>query len=229
MLDAAGAARFTPNAREVELGAGEVLFREGAAAEWAYFIETGTILLTRRAGTLEVPVGERGDFELVGEVGVLCERAHTATATATRATRCLAVDGATLEAMLAGDTELCARLMEVMASHVASAEDRVRAASARDAAARVALLLAGHAEGVPATDDGRLVPRKLAELCARACVGDEELAAVGSELVRARLIRITKNGLLVPEVARIYDWVRDYVKVAAAPSSERRGDEASRG
>ncbi|MSP23641.1 MAG: Crp/Fnr family transcriptional regulator [Myxococcales bacterium] len=195
-------------AREVTVEIGAVLFREGDAGETVFFIEDGAVKLSKRAGSAEVIVAEFGPGELVGEVGVLCNQPHATTATATCATRCLAVDGGTLEAMLAGDMELTVRLVQTLAVHVARGHERVVARAVREDVTRVALLIAGHAESATQTPEGRLITRRLGELGALAGVEVSALAAVGTELVRARLIRIRNNGLLVPEVARIYEWVK---------------------
>ena len=75
-----------------ELFAGEVLYRQGDAADAAWLIESGEIELTSQQAGREVAHGVFGAGEMLGEVALLDDSPHAATATARSASVLLAID-----------------------------------------------------------------------------------------------------------------------------------------
>lgn len=70
------------------LSNGDVLFKEGDSSDAVYFVIRGRLLATRSDpdGGVELRLGEVGQGEIVGEVGLLRSTARTATVTALRDT-----------------------------------------------------------------------------------------------------------------------------------------------
>ncbi len=196
----------TPEGR-AEFGAGEILFREGDPGRFLYVIQSGSVRITKHVGGRELVLAELGGGDFAGEVGVVCD-VHSATATALEPTRCLLVDSPTLEEMVAGSAEIGVRLLRGLAERLASCERRLELV-ARPPAARVALAIAQHAgtEGQK-EDEGIFITRRLRDLGAELGVDESELGDISKALIRDKLIRIRRNGILVPDVHRMYEFVR---------------------
>ncbi len=200
--------------------AGEVLFREGEPGRHLYVIQHGAVRVTKQLAGRDVIMADLGDGEFVGEIGVVCN-VHTLTAVALEATQCLLVDAVALEEMVANDGEIGVRLVRALAQRLAACHLQLDLIG-RPPAARVALAIARHCEneGQP-EPEGLFVPRRLRDLGGELAVGEEELGLVSKVLIRERLIRIKRNGILVPDLHRMYDFVR-----AADEAGETRSDDA---
>jgi CRP/FNR family transcriptional regulator len=85
---------------------GRFLWRQGAAATRVFFVLEGEVKLVREAGGREHVVhwGRPGDT--LGDVPLFAEGGYPATAIATRRTRCLVADRATLELAMRADPTL---------------------------------------------------------------------------------------------------------------------------
>jgi CRP-like cAMP-binding protein len=209
----------TADQRGKQFDAGETLFREGDSGSFLFVIQEGSVRLTKRLSGREVTLAEFGQGDFVGEVGVVCD-AHSTTATATAPTRCLLVDGPTLADMVAGDAEIGVRLVRGLTERLA-ASHRQLDWMGRPAPQRVALAIAHHAEREGSRQaDGVLLARRLRDLGNAVGVDDGELAEISKALIRERLIRIKKNGILVPDVHRMYEFVN---VIARASPSEVEG------
>ncbi|MBI4702999.1 MAG: cyclic nucleotide-binding domain-containing protein [Deltaproteobacteria bacterium] len=112
---APGARRFR------ELAPGEILFAEGDPGSGLLVIQSGRVRLTRKLAGREQILAERAAGEIVGEIGVLVGRPQPVTAVAVEPTRCLLVEAAELEAMVAGDPEIAVRLVRELARNLDAA------------------------------------------------------------------------------------------------------------
>jgi cytochrome P450/CRP-like cAMP-binding protein len=92
----------------VELGDGEVLFREGDRPDRVYFVTDGAMRITKRSGTGSIVVGTLGVGDVLGEIGILHGIPRTATATASGRTRLLSVDGEAFRRIV-GEEDVTAR------------------------------------------------------------------------------------------------------------------------
>ncbi len=199
--------------------AGELLFREGDPGQHLYVIQRGAVRLSKVLRGFDVTVAELGDGDFVGEVGLMCD-VHSATATAVEPTRCLLVDGPTLEDMVVHDAEIGVRMVRGLTQRLAACHRQLDLLG-RPPDTRVALAIARYAEiEGEAEPDGVFVTRRLRDVGDGLAVGEAELAVVSKTLIRERLIRIKRNGILVPDVRRMYDFVR-----AADAAVESRSDD----
>ncbi|HZD57399.1 MAG TPA: cyclic nucleotide-binding domain-containing protein [Anaerolineales bacterium] len=73
--------------------AGEVVFCEGDWGDKFYIVEKGEVVITRQVNGTAVELSRQGPGEYFGEVALLHNRPRTATVTATRETKLLALDG----------------------------------------------------------------------------------------------------------------------------------------
>jgi CRP/FNR family transcriptional regulator, cyclic AMP receptor protein len=196
-----------PGDTPAEFGAGEILFREGDAGRYLYVIQSGAVRLTKQVAGRDVVLADLGGGDFAGEVGVVCD-SHTATATALEPTRCLVVDPPTLEDMIAGDAEIGVRLVRGLASRLAACHRQLDLMG-HPPASRVALAIAQRAavEG-QREDEGIFIARRLRDLGAELGVDEAELGEISKVFIRDKLIRIRRNGILVPDVHRMYEFVR---------------------
>jgi CRP-like cAMP-binding protein len=97
-----------PELNEVRLAAGEVLFRVGEPATLVYFLVSGRLAVRKKTGFAEkmqvVALLDPG--APVGEGAVFPGRAHNATVVAVEDCRLVALDGAGLEGLAAGNPVL---------------------------------------------------------------------------------------------------------------------------
>src|ERR1700733_7423365 len=105
-----------------EFRAGDVLFREGERGEEMYVIQSGIVQILKKVGHLDRPLATLGRGEFVGEMALLNDRPRTATAVVLEDARCLLIDAATLEQMIANSSEIALRLVKKLARRLDSAD-----------------------------------------------------------------------------------------------------------
>jgi CRP/FNR family transcriptional regulator, cyclic AMP receptor protein len=126
--------------------AGEVLFREGERGEEMFVIQSGVVQILKKVGDAERPLAALGRGEFVGEMAILNDKPRTATAVALEDAKCLVIDAATLEQMIATNSEIALRLVKKLARRLDSADEMIQILMNPDPKARVLLGLKRHAE-----------------------------------------------------------------------------------
>ena len=86
LADPAAMAEIEPLIESVQLAPGDVLFREGDVGDSAYVVLHGRLQVVSGHGDDERVIGELGRGEVAGEMAVLDDELHTATAFAVRET-----------------------------------------------------------------------------------------------------------------------------------------------
>lgn len=189
--------------------AGEVLFREGELGDVLFVIQEGAIRLHKDIDGEKTVVAELGAGEFLGEVPVMLGKPHTVTAVATAPTRCLAVGVDVLEAMVTGEAEIAVHLIRGLVSRLAASHRLLEMVGQRDARTRVCMALLRHADASPHKGpEGILIERRLADVGEEVAVGKAELGEISKHLLKLQLLRLKRNGILVPDVARLYDFVK---------------------
>ncbi len=97
-------------AREVELAAGETLFREGELGTTMYLITRGRLRVERDGQTL----AELGDGEVVGEMSAVDPEARSATVLALEPSTLLCIDHSDIQILLAEDPEVARGIIQVL-------------------------------------------------------------------------------------------------------------------
>ena len=134
MLDPVGLFRSTsPEARRTlsERGrlrtfeAGDVLMRQGEAADSMYVILSGRVRVDRDAPGQSVPalLAELGANEVVGEIGVLDGGARTATVTAIEETRTLELHRTLLAVVLLQYPDIAGELLRTLSRRLRSTDE----------------------------------------------------------------------------------------------------------
>ena len=202
--------------RECRYGAGETLFRAGDAGANLFVIREGSVRVSCSLGDRELTLGLVGPGEFIGEDGLIGD-AHATTATALEPTCALLVDALSLEAMVAEDAAIAIQLVRALMAKLRAYQDRV-ALLARPSAGRLALAIARLTESIGQADpEGTLLPRRLRDLAADVGLDEVTLAEASKTLVKERLLRIKKHGIVVPDLQRMYEFVT-IADAAATPN-----------
>jgi CRP/FNR family cyclic AMP-dependent transcriptional regulator len=188
--------------------AGAILFREGDAGEALYVIQVGRVRLTKLIDGQHTILAELGPGDFLGELAMMAGRPQNTSARALEATRCLVIDGSALEELVAASPEVAVRLVQELGRRLYYTMDLLRVLGHRDATARMVAAVARHAElaGEP-TEQGVLVHQDLADIARWAAVGKQEIGEIARSLERLRLVELKRDGVLVPDVARLYEFI----------------------
>src|SRR5690606_17817832 len=115
-----------------EFAAGATLVREGEPARAMYILESGRVEI--RSSRFPQPLADLGPGEVVGEMALLQEQPHSATATAKTAVRALCIDQAAFHAVLRENPEVAVHLMRQLVLRLRAAEQRGHGGAAAPAA-----------------------------------------------------------------------------------------------
>lgn len=208
---------------------GDVLFREGESGEVMFVIQSGAVRITKDIAGEEKVLAVLGAGEFVGEMAIFNNKPRNATATVLETTRCLVIEGRTLESMLARNTEIAVRLVKKLAKRLDSADALIEILMHRDPKARVMLALARHAESFGEQTDGGIRIRTSAEELAReVSVPIEFVQEVMSRLRRLRLVTeeppsaerpIRVPAMIVADVGRLLDFL-DFLELPQKSGGE---------
>jgi CRP/FNR family transcriptional regulator, cyclic AMP receptor protein len=189
--------------------AGDVLFQEGDAGDALFVIQEGSVRLHKEIDGETTVIAELGAGDFLGEVPAVLGKPHTATAVATAPTRCLTVGVGALEAMVVGEAEIAVQLIRGLVARLAASHHLLEMVGQRDARTRVCLAILRHADASShRTAEGILIERRLADVGEEVAVGKAELGEISKHLLKLQLLRLKRNGILVPDVARLYDFVK---------------------
>jgi CRP-like cAMP-binding protein len=129
-----------------DFSAGNVLFREGEHGDDMYVIQSGLVQILKRVGGEDRPLAMLGRGEFLGEMAILNGKPRTATAVVLEDAKCLVIDAATLEQMIANSAEIALRLVKKLARRLDAADEMIQILLNPDPKARVLHGLKRHAE-----------------------------------------------------------------------------------
>jgi CRP/FNR family transcriptional regulator, cyclic AMP receptor protein len=192
-----------------EFAPGDVLFHEGDLGDVMYVIEEGSVRLTKDIDGEATTLAELEAGDFLGELAIVGGGTHTTTAVATSETRCLAVGGASLEAMVISNEELAVRFIKSLGERLAACHEMLALVGRRDARTRVVMAILRHAEiRGEQRDDGTWIGRRLGDIGDEVAISKAELGEVSTQFLRLKLVRIKRDGILVPDVSRLYDFMK---------------------
>lgn len=188
---------------------GETLFREGEAGDEMFVLRSGKVRVTKIIDGQQTLLSELGVGDFIGEMAVVASRRRVTTATVVEPTTCLVIDGSTLEALVAGNAEIAVRMIKQLALRLHVTLDMLEVLGHRDGTARVVAALARYAERWgERTDEGIWVHRELSAIADRAAVRAHELGEIALGLERLKLVKLRQDGILVPDLARLYEVIQ---------------------
>lgn len=188
--------------------AGTVVFREGEPGSEMYVIQSGRVRIARRFREMEKLLADLGPGEFFGEMAIISAKPRTGTAVALEDTRLLAIDGKTFENMVRTNAEIAIRLIRKFAERLAEADAQIENLLLQDASSRVVHYLARQAEtaGKPGPG-GVTIEVKPEALPAILGVSSWQVEDVLGKMNRAKICVAGPQGMLVPEVARLHEFL----------------------
>jgi CRP/FNR family transcriptional regulator, cyclic AMP receptor protein len=189
--------------------AGTVLFREGEVGDRMFVIQSGKVRISKRGRDGDKTLAVMGPGEFLGEMAILNNKPRTGTAVVEEDARLLVIDGRTFEAMVVGNTEIAVRLIKKLARRLDASSSLIDVLMRRDPRARVVLGIAREAEhhGQPHGSGSTLVRFDRDGLAAHLALIREEVDGVLPRLLRLGLIEEVPEGIVVPDVARLYEFL----------------------
>lgn len=192
-----------------EFRAGDVLATDGEKGDHLLVIQSGSVRLHKDIDGEETTIADLGEGDFVGEVAAFLGGKHTATATATAPTKCLVIKPGALEAMVAGEAEIAAQLIVGLTRRIAICQDLLSLVGQRDSRTRVGLALVRHARNEGVSQDGGVwIGRKLSSICDEVAVPRSEVGEISKVLVKEKLLRVKRDGVLLPDVAKLEAFIR---------------------
>ncbi len=197
-----------------EFPKGTVLFREGEPGREMYVVQQGRITISKRAGDVEKILTTLGQGEFFGEMSILNNAPRSATATCAEDAKLLVIDPKTFEAMIRGNAEIALRMIKKLADRLQEADKQIENLLLRDPSSRVVHWLATAAARAPRGPGGHKVEVTARELPARIGVKPEHVDEVLMKLLKARVVSVHPDGILVPDVAKLRQFL-DFLQMKA--------------
>jgi len=190
-----------------EFPKGTVLFREGEPGKEMYVVQQGRVHISKRVGDVEKILSTLGQGEFFGEMSILNNAPRSATATCADDSKLLVIDPKTFEAMVRGNAEIALRMIKKLADRLQEADHQIENLLHRDAASRVVHWLAGAAEKAPPSPAGRKIEVTPQELAARVGVKPEQADEVLMKLLKARIVTVHPDGMVVPDLGKLQQFL----------------------
>jgi CRP-like cAMP-binding protein len=192
-----------------DYAAGEVLFREGERGEEMFVIQSGLVRIVKRVGGEYRSLATLGRGEFLGEMAILNGKPRTATAHVLEDAKCLVIDAATLEQMIANNTEIALRLVKKLARRLDSADEMIQMLLNPDPQARVLLALKRHAEAFgEETPEGVRLHGSATELAREADIDVTHVQDVLGRLRRLRVATEDETGaIVVMDLPRLMEFM----------------------
>lgn len=192
-----------------EIPKGTVLFREGDAGKEMYVLQAGKIAISKKVREVEKVLATLGPGEFFGEMAIISNKPRNATATVEEDARLLLIDPRTFEAMIRGNSEIAVRMIKKLAERLAEADSQIETLLLSDPASRVVqqILTLCQSRGRP-VEAGIEIDFPVRELPRELSVGEAAIRRLLVRLHDARLILLDGERVVVPETARLFDYLR---------------------
>lgn len=118
--------RLADLAERIELKPGEDLVREGDPGHSMYVLMEGECRVTKRSGSREVLLAERGPGEVIGEMALLSEAPRSATITAVTPMKVLRLEQDAFQSVLRSSPEAALAILDTMTGRLRDTESVLR-------------------------------------------------------------------------------------------------------
>jgi len=113
--------------QRVSYAKGEVVFEQDAPSDAVFVILEGDVEVMRVGASGAVPVARLGATEIIGEMGVLCDKPRTARIVAHSDTKVLRIDKATFVQLVQQTPELSMRIIRELSRRLEQVNERLAA------------------------------------------------------------------------------------------------------
>ncbi len=192
---------LTPDPRLIEkfgrkFAAGDVIFREGDAANEAFLLQDGRVRLLKRVRTVERSLVVLKPGDLFGESALTPGSTRSVTAIALTDGVALALAEATFKTLLQSNTAIAARVLQQLVRRLRELEDQIEFMMIRDTQSKIVsalLKLAGGRSGV-------LLPVTPMDLSTRVGLDVDTVKRTVQQLRDGEYIKITEEKLEIPDI-----------------------------
>jgi CRP-like cAMP-binding protein len=128
-LDAAKCKLVAMSSDRLNYVAGDVVFQQGDQSDSVYFMLRGTVRITKRHDDKEIELAKLSGTAVLGETGVICGRARSASIVATEETMMLRTDANVFNELLHQVPQVTIALARELANRVDATSERLFAAT----------------------------------------------------------------------------------------------------
>lgn len=177
--------------KRVRISQGEVLFKEGDAANGLYLIQKGRVKVYVAQDHKEFILNIQGAGEAVGELSLLDDEPRSATVVAMEACDLLYLSKDDFNAWIDQEPRIARTIIIALTQHIRRMTDKIRGLALQDVYSRVRGVLESLA-GAPDTDGLRYIPDRLTQQDIADRVGSsrEMIARILKELVLGEYIAV---------------------------------------
>ncbi len=195
-----------------EFSKGAVIFNDGDAGDVMYAIQQGKVRINKTVRGVDKTLVVLGPGQFFGEMAILNSKPRSATAIVEEDAKLLEINSKAFEAMLRAGNAVSANiaitLLKILASRLQESDDQIENLLLRDPNSRVVDgLLKISKKGIPEVNGGVRVDITLKELAAKLGLDLDQVNDVLNKLIKAKLVRILEEGMLLNDVDRMKDFL----------------------
>ena len=190
-----------------EFPRGTVLFREGEPGKEMYVVQAGRVDISKRVSGVDTILSTLGQGEFFGEMSILNNAPRSATATCAEDSKLLVIDPKTFEAMIRGNAEIALRMIKKLADRLQEADHQIENLLMRDAGSRVVHWLLLQADKAARGGAAARIEMTAPDLAARVGVKPEQVDDVLMKLLRAKIVAVHPDAIVVPDVAKLRQFL----------------------
>lgn len=190
-----------------EFKTGTVLFKDGEPGREMFVLQAGKVRISKTVRDVEKTLVVLGPGAFFGEMSILNNKPRSATATVEEDAKILVIDPKTFEAMVRGNAEIAVRLIKTLAGRLQEADDQIENLLLKDHNSRVVHFLAHATKHGKQGPDGLVVEMTVKELAGKVGLDLEPVNEVLNKLIRAKLVRIVENGLVIHDVQKLREFL----------------------
>lgn len=179
---------------------GDVLFREGEAAEHAFLLQRGRVRLLKRVRTVERSLSVLRPGDLFGEQALVDAPLRSSTAVALSDGTALALDRPALRAVAEGFPQLAERIVLQLVRRLRDAEDQIEVLMLRDTQSKVVGALLKLAGSQARGSEGVEVVVSPVDLSSRVGLDVETVKRTVQRLRDQQYVRIVGERVEIPDV-----------------------------
>lgn len=192
---------LTPDPRLLEkfgrkFAAGDVLFREGDAANEAFLLQEGRVRLLKKVRTVERSLMVLKPGDLFGEAALTPGATRSVTAIALTDGVALALAEGTFRTLLASNTAIAARVLQQLVRRLRELEDQIEFMMIRDTQSKIVSALLKLSGG----RSGTLLPVTPMDLSTRVGLDVDTVKRTVQQLRDGEYIKISEEKLEIPDV-----------------------------
>ncbi|MBN1960047.1 MAG: Crp/Fnr family transcriptional regulator [Deltaproteobacteria bacterium] len=192
-----------------EFPAGHVLCRDGDPGKEMFVIQSGKVRISKTVRGIEKTLVVLGPGAFFGEMSILNNKPRSATATVEENAKLLVIDPKTFEAMVRGNAEIAVRLIKTLAQRLQEADDQIENLLLKDPNSRLVHFLINTAKKhLPDGEDGSVnLDLAVRDLAGKAGLELDQVNEVLNKLIRAKLVQIVDNGLIIHNVKKLREFL----------------------